>query len=230
MKSMVFQFFNNHIASTEIAYDVSHETETQAFKPEKETTKLMLTAPDTRLGFDGLPPIAGFTFARDPIPPFREFKGPRVPSGFTPLPPLAPRTRPPALRTTAKLDPEARRDILDEEKLDGPIQRYIASKPLHRVDPNDMPPPPPIPELASNILLSLESAKQASKSTYRPYAANPAKNTRYSAYLDAIVAENGIEEMRKLFSEAELIEFQKSGDMFQGLSSLMSKFLYKLTS
>jgi hypothetical protein len=183
----------------------------------------MITAPDVRIGHDGLSPLAGFTFARDPIPPFRVFRGPLVPSGYQPNPPLAPRSRPAARRDDTKLDPGSRRDILGEEPILGPIQRYIASKPVHRVDP-DLP-PPPIPEPTSSILISLESAKQALKSTYRPYAANPTKNTRYTAYLEAIVAENGMDKMNVLFTEAELTEFQKSGDMFQGLSSLMSMFL-----
>jgi hypothetical protein len=185
----------------------------------------MITAPDTRIGFDGFPPLTGFTFARDPIPPFRVFKGPKVPSGFQPNPPLAPRSRPATRRDDPKLDPEARRDILGEDKLDGPIQRYIASKATHRVDPNSLP-PPPIP--MAYILISVQSAKQALKSTFSPYAANPTKNTRYLAYLEAVVADNGIESMKGLFSEAELTEFQKSGDMFQGLSSVMGMYLVYL--
>lgn len=208
--------------SNTISYDISRGA--KSLMPpepeEKEEDTKLITAPDSRVGFDGKVPLPGFTFARDVIPPFRGFSGPRVPDNFKPNPPLV-GTRP--RRNAEPLDPDSRRDILGEEKLEGPIQKYMYTKFLQhekRAVKEEPKVQPAASEDKGNV--SAKTAEQALNATYNPYAANPGKQERYHSFLKAIIEGKSSTEAGADLPSNEHSEFTKCANMFQGLNSVMS--------
>ncbi|KAJ3220643.1 hypothetical protein HK099_004123 [Clydaea vesicula] len=183
-------------------------------------------------GFDGKQSLPGFVFAKKEIIPTVYGAQFSAPNDFKPNPPINVTAIP-----TAKHDPESRRVLLGEEKINAPERKLfemISSKTQDKINE--------IKELVnkktSKIDSQAETTQKLDKKTalealkgYIPFENDPAKQLRYKNFLNfsAGLLKTEVVDIPESFTlaniEHEKLEFIKAGKMFKPLSNFMaSKF------
>ncbi|TFK21789.1 DUF1604-domain-containing protein [Coprinopsis marcescibilis] len=200
---------------------------------------------------DGTPVVQGFTASPDPVTEDTWHPGPDVPSGWKPDPrrvwdsnPNKENTKQPRTTGTVKagrveLSAQARATILGEEPLaTGPrsVFDFISAKDKERIKRiaagasdvplQEQPPAGPIPP--ASVSKIEPSVAQAALLGFQPFTANPAKQARYTAYLDSQATPESAPPLRQLPNQdeegfrQELNEYTKSAQLFKPMSGAMA--------